>query len=122
MPTAKTKSDSLQWQQVKPDDMNYLLIEETKMTMKTHLRPNNVALWNLHIPALVNKAVSLARSEASFFGFRDNITLAFFGLSLFLIVVILCLIICITHGARKNDRYRRLLRGNSTSSNYPVNL
>ena len=103
--------------------MNYLLIQEDQLTMEKHPRPEKVALWNLHIPELVNQAVLKAKSESQFFVLKDNITFVFFGLSLFLIVVVFCLVVCITQGARQNDKYKKLLRGNSTtSSSYPVKL
>lgn len=102
--------------------MNYLHVEETELTMRRHLRPNQVALWNLQIPALVNQAVLQARSHATQL-FKENLTFVLFGLSLFLGVVILGLVVCITQGVRQNDKYKKLLRGNSTtSSSYPVNL
>ena len=114
---------TIQWTPVTPQRMNYLLIQDTRLSMREHPRPDKVSLWNLHIPALVNQAVSKAKSENQFFVFRDKITFFFLGLSLFLVVVVLCLVVCITQGARQNDKYKKLLRGNSTtSSNYPVNL
>ena len=128
-PTPKTSTvddgwtgGAIKWTPVSPQRMNYLLIEETKLSMKQHPRPEKVALWNLHIPALVNQAVSKAKADNQFFVFKGN-TIVFPGLSLFLFVVVLCLVVCITQGARQNDKYKKLLRGNSTtSSNYPVHL